>query len=82
MPITGKLMLVVSSIAGYGGRFVAILALFTPTMGLFNILGRETRVLVVDGLIFLSLKINNLCIFGILHSFISTLEGRKNWLQL
>ena len=72
-------MLVVSSIAGYGGRFVAILALFTPTMGLFNILGRDTRVLAVDGLIFLSLK-RIICVFVILHSYISTLEGRKNWL--
>ena len=40
---SGKLMLVVSSIAGYGGRFIAILAHFTPAMGLFNILGRDAK---------------------------------------
>ena len=48
MPITGKLMLVVSSIAGYGGRFIAILAHFTPAMGLFNILGRDAKLHVIN----------------------------------
>ena len=43
MPITGKLLLGVSAIAGYGARFIAILAHFTPATGLFNILGRDAK---------------------------------------